>query len=184
MESFLSRDLPQLPTSFMRHCFRWLAALAALVLVSCATPDTDQADSTLCDFNLKRTDKQRVGHVIQSGQYVPGEISVKIYREWTTNVASAIARPKRDVYRREFRDDCFNKEGNYWYPCMKTAEADLSDIRGIARSQNLDQSEKIAVRLCERLTEKHAPRISGMAIETSDLACYVTVRKVCPLPEE
>lgn len=184
MELFPEPNLPRVPTFFMRRCFRWLAALAAFVLVSCATSETEQAESTLCKFDVKRPENQRVGHILQSGQYVPGEINVKIYREWTANVASAIARPKRDIYRREFRDDCFNKEGNYWYPCMKVAETDLSDIRGIGRSQNLDRSEKIAVRLCQRLTKNHAPRISGMSVETSDLECYVTARKACPLPDE
>ncbi|MDJ0949577.1 MAG: hypothetical protein QNJ94_11705 [Alphaproteobacteria bacterium] len=154
----------------------------ALLLSSCATPETPEAAS-LCTFNLDPPENVRVAHVLKNGTFVPGEINVRVYREWTSEVPSAIARPNLDVLRREVRTDCFNKEGNYWYPCLKVAEADFSDIRGIGRSMTLEQSEKLAKRMCERLTRKRAPRVRGLSQDSTDLSCFVALRTKCPLPE-
>ena len=152
-------------------------------LAGCAGPSSGP-EAALCEYDLDRPDNFRVGHILQSGQYAPGEIDPKIFKEWTDSVPSSMARPNQDVFRREVRADCHNEERNYWYPCYKVVEAELADIRGIGRSMNLDSSDRLAVRLCERLTQERAPRIGGLDRDSSDLQCYVSYRVACPLPGE
>lgn len=150
-------------------------------LTACASAPDNGPEASLCSFEFDRPDNQLVGHILPSGQYAPGELNVEVFREWSETIGSAMARPNKDVYRREFRDDCHNKEGNYWYPCYKTIEVDLSDIRGIGRALNLDQAGLLAIRRCERLTKKRAPKIYQVTRETPDLQCSVSYRISCPL---
>ena len=159
----------------------YLAAFLALAVASCTTTRSD-LEATLCDFQADRPESQRLGHILQSGQALPGEIDIETYREWTNSVPSAMARPINDVIEKEYRKDCFDKKGNYWYPCVETIEIDLSQVRGIARAMDLDRAGTYAIRLCQRLTKAAVPPDSGLPRESPDLYCRVSQRQTCPLP--
>lgn len=159
----------------------YLAAVLALAVSGCTTSQSG-LEETLCDYQAERPDSQRLGHILKSGQALPGEIDIETFREWTSNVPSAMARPINDVVEKEYRKDCFDKKGNYWYPCVEMVEIDLSQVRGLARAMDLDRAGTYAIRLCQRLTKATVPAGAGLPTDSPELYCRVSRRETCPLP--
>ena len=93
-----------------------------------------------------------------------------------------MARPNNDRIEKEYRKDCYNKEGKYWYPCVETVEIDLSQIRGLARAMDLDRAGSFAIQMCQRLTKAAVPTGSAVEAESPELYCGVSRRETCPLP--
>lgn len=158
-------------------------ALAALLAASgCATPTDTSLEAGLCTFPIKRPKTQLIVHVLPSGLVASGEIDIELFRESGDTVLSAMARPKQDLIRKNYPADCHDKARDYWYPCTKIVEIDLSKYRGIGRAATFKKAERIAVRLCESLTRNAVPKISGLVVEDSRTYCRVSARRACPLP--
>lgn len=159
------------------------AALIALLAVSsCASPTDNSPEASLCKFPDKRPKTQLIVHVLPSGLIASGEIDTELFRKFGTTVLSAMARPDQDHIRKTYPADCHDKARDYWYPCTKTVDIDLSKFRGIGRAATYKKAERIAVRLCESLTRNAVPKVSGLEVEDSRTYCRVSVRKACPLP--
>lgn len=163
---------------------RRLMPLVLILLSGCGHGySSTDPEATLCDFDIQRPASQRLGHILPSGQALPGEIDVEVFRASSSDIASVMARPQNDRVVKEYRKDCYNEQGKYWYPCVERVEIDLSAIRGLARAADLDQAANFAINMCQRNTRAAVPDQTGLQIEDADLYCVVSRRETCALPD-
>jgi len=161
-----------------------VALIALLAASGCASPTNASLEASLCTFPIKRPKTQLIVHVLPSGLVASGEIDIELFRESGDTVLSAMARPNQNLIRKNYLADCHDKARDYWYPCTKTVEIDLSKFRGIGRAATFKKAEQIAVRLCESLTRRAVPKIAGFTVEDSRTYCSVSARRACPLPDK
>lgn len=167
----------------MRRLARHAFACLAVALAGCQSAPPNTPEAALCQYTDKRPKDELIGHDLKTGAYVQAEIDPATFRQWSDTVWSVMAKPKNDLFRKEYRTDCYDQAGKYWYPCMKTVQKDFSDIRGIGRALDQRRARQIALRLCEFLTHRRAPKAGGVDVEDSRLDCEISYETACPLPE-
>ncbi len=159
---------------------RIVPLVLALALAGCANDAERQAAETICDFGV-HAKSMLVAHVDRTGATRNGDIDPKEFAEFTSNVASAVARPKVPIYSRKYRTDCRNKEKDYWYPCLKALEVDLSQVRGLARAAKLEPAGRLAIVLCERRVQTKLLGLPTGDLTSADKECELLDSRLCPV---
>ncbi len=173
---------------------RWAAIVLLLLAAGCTSSDPS---APLCQFGVTpsettlisyrdayphATGPGRVSYSDRAGPVIRSDIDVAAYREEVAgSIASAIAKPNREVYVAERRKDCFDQAGGYYYPCYERIEIDLREVTGIGRSPNLNDAQELAVANCEWVAKtlaRNAAEVRGLVFA---LQCHVVSRGRCSL---
>ena len=161
---------------------------AALFVAACGGPPEytppPESMAALCTFDRESTENLVVTHHKYTGAQLAGDVDrVAYWEQEITNIASAIAAPEKDFYESEIREDCFNKAGNYYYPCRIRVSVDLRSARGLARSANLTEAENTAILNCEQITIRRAAEaLETQRFLSGELECEVVDNGYCPIP--
>ncbi len=172
----------------MSRFLRIAAPGAALLAAACGgapeyTPPPESM-AALCTFDRETTENLVVTHHKFTGAELAGDIDrVAYWEQEITNIASAMAAPKREFYETEQRQDCFNKAGNYYYPCKVRVTVDLRAARGLARAHNLNVADETAIQNCEQVTIKRAAdALETQLFLSGETECEVIDNGYCPIP--
>ncbi|MGE5146832.1 MAG: hypothetical protein ACM3N5_08790 [Candidatus Eiseniibacteriota bacterium] len=160
---------------------RPLAALiAVLMLAGCASEGARQYATELCTFK-ERKDPALIAYTDKRDESYIGEPDATVYKGITGEIASAIATPRHPVYKYEERSDCYNKAGDYYYPCTKKVEVDLSQVEGIGRALTLAKAGTLATNLCQSKVDEIIIKKVGRPQSSQDTACVVQYEQFCSL---
>lgn len=158
---------------------RWAAIWLVLLAAGCTSSDPSQP---LCQLGVTPSETTLISYRDKTGSVIRGDIDVAAYREEVAgSIASAIAKPNREVYVAERRKDCFDQAGGYYYPCYERIEIDLREVTGIGRSANLNDAQELAVANCEWVAKtlaRNAAEVRGLVFA---LQCRVVSRGRCSL---
>ncbi len=157
---------------------RWAALALLLLAAGCTSSDPS---APLCQLGVTPSETTLISYRDRTGSAIRGDIDVAAYREVAGSIASAIAKPNREVYVAERRKDCFDQAGGYYYPCYERIEIDLREVTGIGRSANLNDAQELAVANCEwvaRTLARNAAEVRGLVFA---LQCRVVSRGRCSL---
>jgi hypothetical protein len=160
---------------------------AAALLAACAGSDSAKSSSAavqLCAFGLKSTPMVKMSTIKFTGALVEDDIDLQEYREkGIAKLPTALARPKKTRYQAEQRQDCYNAQAKYWYPCIVKMDVDLAPAAGINRAPDMKTAMFYAVYACEQVTNQLAADAlkTGM-IHSTGLECEVVEQKYCELP--
>lgn len=157
---------------------RWAAIALLLLAAGCTSSDPS---APLCQLGVTPSETTLISYRDRTGSAIRGDIDVAAYREVAGSIASAIAKPNREVYVAERRKDCFDQAGGYYYPCYERIEIDLREVTGIGRSANLNDAQELAVANCERVAKtlvRNAAEVRGLVFA---LQCRVVSRGRCSL---
>ena len=166
--------------------YRLLPAIfLALLVGACASTgqqgsDWQRAAETLCEFR-QRPRPSVMLHIDKTSQVYLGEIDVKAFKQELDAVASAVAKPTKPLYRREYRSDCRNKATGAWYPCTKAVEVDLSKVEVIVRGFDLERVAEHAVDMCDKHTLSLIPAEGDLRKLSAEFRCELVRRQFCPL---
>jgi hypothetical protein len=167
-------------------------AAAALLLATCSTGDTASSSSDsggplkICAFDLKSSPTLKMSYIKFTGALFDDDIDLAEYREkGIKRVPTALARPKKTRYQAQSRQDCYNAQGKYWYPCVVQMDVDLAPAAGVTRASDMKTAMIYAVSNCERVTtQMAADAIKSGMIQSSGLECEVVEQKFCDLPAQ
>ncbi len=158
---------------------RWAAIWLVLLAAGCTSSDPS---APLCQLGVTPSETTLISYRDEAGSVSRGDIDAAAYREEVAgSIASAIAKPNREVYVAERRKDCFDQAGGYYYPCYERIEIDLREVTGIGRSANLNDAQELAVANCEwvaRTLARNAAEVRGLVFA---LQCRVVSRGRCSL---
>ena len=158
---------------------RWAAIWLVLLAAGCTSSDPS---APLCQLGVTPSETTLISYRDEAGSVIQGDIDAAAYREEVAgSIASAIAKPNREVYVAERRKDCFDQAGGYYYPCYERIEIDLREVTGIGRSANLNDAQELAVANCEwvaRTLARNAAEVRGLVFA---LQCRVVSRGRCSL---
>lgn len=166
--------------------YRLLPAIFILLLAAaCASSEErgaewNQAAETLCEFR-ERPRTSVILHIDKTSVVYLGEINVKAFKQESDTVASAVAKPIKAMYRREYRTDCRNKATGAWYPCTRAVEIDLSKVEVIVRGLELERVAEHAVEMCNKHTLTLIPKEGDIRRLSAEFKCELVLRRFCPL---
>ena len=97
-------------------------------------------------------------------------------------VATAVARPKLEVYRSKIDSNCYDAAKKVYYSCTKTLATPLGDIRVMTRAIRQEEADRLALQLCRRQIRERLEEKTEISSSTWDIACVIVARRKCPLP--
>src|SRR5690606_27744750 len=133
---------------FMKHRVV-LLGLALLLLANCAGEAQLRYAEELCTFR-ERKDPEIVAYTDPKDQSLLGEPDAEVYKDVSGQIASAVATAREPVYRYEERRDCYDKAGDFYYPCIQKFEVELGQVKAVGRALTLEKAETLARNLCQR----------------------------------
>lgn len=179
------------------------AILALLLVSSCSgdTPpaaadrggtETDSVTGALCEYRDRRSDTVLQAFKDITGATWWGEIDHEVGTmrgKWPGQrggrvFATAVARPKVDMYRVRRSANCFDEKTRSYYTCTRTEEVDFSQIRGFARAPTMTEAEDYARLLCQEKVLDIATKATAVRQQSWDLTCEVVASLRCPAPAE
>lgn len=157
----------------------------ALFASACASTVQDRADwqraaETLCEFR-ERPRPSIMLYIDKTSRVYLGEIDVKAFKQDLDSVASAVAKPTKAMYRREYRSDCRNEATGAWYPCTEAVEVDLSTVEVIVRGFDLERVSRHAVDMCDKHTLTLIPLEGDLRKLSAEFRCELVHSQFCPL---
>ena len=156
------------------------ASIAVLMLAGCASEGASQYATELCTFKARK-DPAMVAYTDKRDESYVGEPDANVYKGITGEIASAIATSRHPIYKYEERQDCYNKAGDYYYPCTKKVEVDLSAVQGIGRALTLAKASELAVHLCQSKVDEIIIKKVGRPQESQATNCIVQYKQFCSL---
>jgi len=143
----------------------------------------------LCLFR-PRKDPIMSGFADGTGAAWEGELRVRdlasLDTKWISQqdkrIATAVARPRAEVFRARIDDNCYDAARKVYYACSKVIEADLSQIRGFARAPNIGRARALAIQLCEKKVDAVMDEKVQIKQDNLDLRCRVIEQAFCELP--
>ena len=159
---------------------RLAASILLMLLAGCATEEQSRYAADLCSFR-ERKDPVLVAYTDRRDESYLGEPDDAVYKDKTGQIASAVATPRDPIYKYEAREDCYNKAGDFYYPCMKKFEVDLSPVQGIGRALTFSKAEKLARDLCQSKVDEIIIKKVGRPQQSAATACVVQYKEFCTL---
>ena len=156
------------------------ASLAVALLSGCTTAEEARYAADLCAFK-ERKDPVLVAYINPRDETYAGEPAASVYKDETGQVASAVSTPRHPVYKYEERRDCYDKAGDFYYPCIEKFEVDLSAVQGIARALTLDKARTLAVNLCQSKVDEIIIKEVGRPQASAATTCIVQYSQYCSL---
>ncbi|HEX7006422.1 MAG TPA: hypothetical protein VF274_04745 [Alphaproteobacteria bacterium] len=155
-------------------------SLALTVLTACASEEEARYAAELCAFK-ERKDPVLIAYVDPRDETYVGEPDASVYKDETGLVASSLATPRHPVYEYEERRDCYNKEGDFYYPCVQKFEVDLSAVQGIGRALTLEKARALSVDLCQSKVDEIIIKKVGRPQISAATQCIVQHSQYCSL---
>lgn len=155
-------------------------SIAVLMLAGCASEESSRYATELCTFK-ERKDPAMVAYTDKRDESYVGEPDANVYKDITGEIASAIATPRNPVYKYEARSDCYNKAGDFYYPCTKKVEVDLSQVQGIGRALTLTKASGLAEHLCQAKVDEVIIKKVGRPQDSQQTNCVVQYKQFCSL---
>ena len=156
------------------------AVLAVITLAGCASEEQTRYAAELCTFK-ERKDPALVAYTDKRDESYVGEPDANVYKGQTGEIASAIATPRNAIYKYEERRDCYNKGGDFYYPCTQKFEVDLSQVQGVGRALTLAKAGTLAQNLCQSKVDEIIIKKVGRPQASQKTACVVQYEQFCSL---
>jgi hypothetical protein len=156
------------------------ASVAVMMLAGCATEEQNRYAAELCTFK-ERKDPAQVAYIDKRDEAYLGEPDANVYKDITGTIASAVATPRHPVYKYEERRDCYNKAGDFYYPCTQKFDVDLSQVQAVGRALDLDKAGKLAHDLCQVKVDEIIIKKVGRPQVSQETNCVVQYKQFCSL---
>ena len=156
------------------------ASIALALLAGCASEEQARYAADLCTFK-ERKDPVLIAYTDKRDESYVGEPNASVYKDVTGQIASAVSTPRDPVYKYDERRDCYNKSGDYYYPCVQHFEVDLSQVQGIGRALTLPKAETLARNLCQSKVDEIIIKKVGRPQISASTVCIVQHSQYCSL---
>jgi hypothetical protein len=187
-----------MPTAAALAAATLLTALAACQSDSTATtarppqpaaapPAVNVGD--LCSYR-ERKEPIIVVHKDATGNQYFGEVQGKDLEQFRLawggasgkNLATAVARPRVDVYRASVEDNCYDAQRRVYYSCRKTISEPVGQIHAFARAPSMPEARALALQVCRKKLDEIVQEKLEIDQENRDKGCRIVAENWCAAP--
>lgn len=152
-----------------------------------ALPAVDVGD--LCSYS-ERKEPIIVVHKDATGNQYFGEVQGKDLQQFRLKwggltgktLATAVARPRVDVYRASVEDNCYDAQRRVYYSCRKVIQEPVGHIHAFARAPTMTDAHALALQVCRAKFDAVVQEKLEIDQENRDKRCRIVAERWCDAP--
>lgn len=143
----------------------------------------------LCSYEARKEPIIVVHRDATGGQFY-GEVQGKDLEQFRLRwgglsgkqLATAVARPRVDIYRASVEDNCYDEQRRVYYSCRKVIQEPVGQIHAFARAPTMAEARALAIQVCENKLDAIVQEKLELDQDNRDKKCRIMSERWCEAP--